>query len=269
MKVTVALLAALLATAASTSAQAQSPVEGSRRLVTTEYRWVGKLGFNGGFACAAWILQHGLAVTARHCFTHKGMSQADAARNLKALSLTFGTNDGLMTFGAPDITGIQFDSAPNDIVFVRYNADKTKGKVEFNHKIVLTPAPAGLPLFVVGFPAPGLRRTIAEGCRATGVIGTFPPKPRDIGYEGPLEETTCGAWYGVSGGAVFAIDNSGPKPVTLLYGVLAHTFAVKEDGSIDQSKVKNDELGPQSSGVFSPLRASRDLMSLVPKSLLH
>jgi hypothetical protein len=264
MKAIAAVLLATLVSLTGLTARAQSHVEGSRRLVTTEYRWVGKLSLNGSFACAAWLLKHGVAVTAKHCFTHKRMNQASVTRNLDGFQLSFGTANGMMHIGAPDISAVHFDTGANDIAFVTYKGSLTEGKVEFNHRIMLEPAPAGLPMFVIGFPAPGLRRTMAEGCRATGVIGTFPPKPKDIGYDGPLEETSCGAWYGVSGGAVFAIDNSGPKPVTLVYGVLAHTFAVNEDGSIDQSKVKNDELGPHSSGVFSPFRASQDLRLLIP-----
>lgn len=242
----------------SAMAQHRPGLEGQRRAASDEYPWIGKINQYNRMFCSAWILEHGLAVTAKHCFTHRGLNQRDVDQSLSSYSLLFGTNQQSVSVKSASIRHIQFDSGANDLVFIVYDPTQTMS-IPFQSQVVLDPVPANTPMKLGGFPSPKFRRVISEGCRTTGYRNDFPARPRDPGYEGIFEDTTCGAWYGASGGVLFDVDPSG---AVFLYGVVTHTFDVLSDGSLDPSKIQEDAFGSLATTMFSPLRDSHDLSQL-------
>ncbi len=230
-------------------------IEGSRVAASKDFIWVGKLMRRNSFFCAAWILDHGVAITAKHCFQHQSFDSVSAAKGVANFSLLFGTSENLVTIS--ELTEIQFDSGQNDIVIVKYKENFTSGKIPLPaHEIFRDTVPRDIALTVVGFPGPKFQRVATINCRTTGFRGSFAQTPFDAGYEGVFEDTTCGAWYGVSGGPVFHENADGS---IVLYGVLTHTFAVVNDGNLDSKYLIQDQFGSAAPGMFSAFGLSLDL----------
>ena len=87
-----------------------------------------------------------------------------------------------------------------------------------------------------------MRRLISENCETTGRTGYLPPMETDPGYSGLLYDTNCGAWFGNSGGPIYAVDDNG-QPTALL-GVVTHTFdLLLPSGNLDTAKEGSDAYG--------------------------
>lgn len=258
------IMAAISISCGLASAQTRPGTAGNRRDVGDDYPWVGQLSRFGQPSCSVWILRHGVAVTARHCFTHQNMDEAEANAEINYFRLRFGTSNKPVIVGGSQIRKIQFDSGSNDIVFFLYDAKATQ-TIPLKSHVVLDPLPADTKVNLLGYPNAGSKRVISENCRTTGYRGSFPPHEQDSGYEGVFEDTTCAGWFGVSGGVFFGIDTNGD---ILLYGVVTHTFDILADGSLDPEFIKQDQFGNYSTTMFSPLKDSRDLQDLMKEPLL-
>ncbi len=216
-----------------------------------QYRSVGVITKSGA-RCSGVILRHGVFATAKHCF-HKVLPEGDA---VQAWALYFPENGEISTstlvVSGEDIKQVIFDGDQNDIAYVIYTAEKTKGIVPIDTESILrAPPEAEVPLHLVGFPtlkSLSLIRLTSYICKTTGKTGLLPPKPHDeLGYDGLLYDTDCVAWFGNSGGPIFQVskvetDKVEASPVSVI-GVVSHTFDVTEEGDLISSLVKVDQYG--------------------------
>ena len=209
-----------------------------------------RTGFGGEIPlCTYSIVKHGLLLTAKHCFTHVGSPSNPA--QVKNLKVTF---PGLVSLSGGDLKDIVLDPGPNDLAYVTYEAARTAALISLPPMRIATALPSlDTPLLMPGFPnAPAALRKliVSQPCTLNGRHGTFPPKPKDAGYEGELWEMACPAWRGQSGSPLIEVVEEG----LVIHGVLTHTFQVKADGAIDPAVIQSDKVGsfvPLS--MFSPL----------------
>jgi hypothetical protein len=223
-----------------------------RTEVNGTYSFVG-YGVISGFSphCTYSIVRHGLLLTAKHCFKHRAASAAPILPS--QLSVLFPNN---IEISANSIQEIILDEGDNDIAWVTYDAQATIGRIDLPEIIFSDRLPEIDSKFdMPGSPVSGRQRTRdftkVVDCQLTGREGRFPPKPRDLGYEGLLIEMDCPAWYGQSGSPIL---NQGDGATIVLYGVLAHTFDVLADGSVDSNSIERDEIGNfVRRSIFSPI----------------
>lgn len=146
------------------------------------------------------------------------------------------------------IKSIILEDKASDIAYVLYDPKETLGaiNIEFTNFVKELPK-TGDPLVIVGFPAQediknGTLKVISESCQFTGTSGIVPPSPDSTQIDGTVYGTNCGGYWGVSGGPVFSVE-SATGLFTKLVGVVSHTFALLQDGSLDQTKIKLDKYG--------------------------
>ncbi len=233
-------------------------VEGSR-IATNALNWIGQLKGSGTIFCTAWIIKHGIAVTAKHCFSHQGLDVALANQYMTILSMDFTDQNNSVITVRPG--SIIFDEGNNDIAFLIYDKSLTETKITFEHELSLLPIGENSEVSIAGFPHPTFQKVISQKCRTTGVQKGFPPMEKDPGYIGIFEDTTCAGWFGVSGGPVFLFDPT--KNKTTLYGVVTHTFDVLANGEPDPQFFRVDQFGDHSTTMYSPLASSQNLLSLL------
>ena len=200
--------------------------------------------------CTYSIVRHGLLVTAKHCFEHR--AQSGRPIDLKTLSIHFQNEIPILP---ESILQLTLDAGDNDIAWVTYDPLATQNKIQLP-EIKISNEILTQDIFVEmpGSPAVENPRKYINvvSCRASGKIGTFPAKEFDPGYHGQLVETDCPAWYGQSGSPIYGREGS----VFVLFGVLAHTFDVLENGRLDPDKLRSDSFGPYiQMSMFSPMSA--------------
>ena len=229
--------------------------------ISNLYASVGEIQKNGRHLCSGVIVSHGLFATAKHCFRN----YAGSSENL-SYSIHFSTtgiiDDTGVTVDGVSISAITFDDATDDIAYIHYSREATERLIAIDCADVARTTPlAGQSVHLVGYPSPTgviMRRLVSKGCHMTGKTGTLPAMPQDPGYDGLLYDTDCRAWYGNSGGPVFAVDTSG-RPTSLL-GVVTHTFDVTANGSLDVTKEDKDGYGQHvTSTNISPFSLAKNL----------
>lgn len=175
--------------------------------------------------CTGFIYKPGLIITAKHCFTHSGVSELSF--NSKYLNVT--------NIEETNEFRLQFDSGDNDFAYLIYPENLTPFSRINSWAII---EPNNLELYSIGRNLEG--KLIHSGsCKFTGVNKYFPPLISDIGYDGLLSETTCPSWNGLSGSPVFMKD----KDETFFVGIVSHTFEVDEFGDILKANIKKDAFG--------------------------
>jgi V8-like Glu-specific endopeptidase len=254
-----------------------------RKNSAEQYLSVGVITLQSEIFCSMMVVRHGLLITAKHCFQHKGLSPENV--DLSTFSTVY-TKDGTIgirggvgtVLASPNLLTIQptkllFDSGDNDIAYLFYDAKETEGKIQLEDFEIATAndRPQGRNLKLVGFPAPRefpfeelMNRVVSIDCKETDKVGKIPPMEKEKGFDGLLIETTCAAWSGNSGGPVFALPVNKKDPKKLI-GVLTHTFYLKENGELDSNHLKSDSIGYYMDGNYSPLSSSRDLSRLLKK----
>lgn len=223
----------------------------SRMALEEGYGFVGAVTKYDGLRCSGVLLAHGLFVSAKHCFFPEEIT--DEEQKAVGFELLF---PALSKVSSSDkritVTGIEYDASQsdvNDIAYVFYDPSDTLGLVEpFQGAVNFEkPVVAGTPLSTVGFPVnpDGIQKIATFGCQRLERSGRLPPLGKDPGYDGVLYDTDCYAWWGNSGGGIFAVDKNDPEkssPVSL-EGVVTHTFEQLKSGDIDPKKIREDEFG--------------------------
>ena len=225
---------------------------------SNEFPFVGVITYGGSLRCTGTIIEHGLMVTAKHCF-----KTIPSASRLKTIDLGF-PYDGIFDSNDVKVTGndileLFHDGDGNDLAYIRYTASATEGKVPLPDFPVVKEVPSvGTDLVVVGFPSQAdrkFRKLITENCQVLDRSGFLGPKPRDEGYDGKLFDSDCGAWFGNSGGPFFTVsyDENGARVLEGFVGVVTHTFDVDSLGNIQKEFIINDSFGEYVRTVnFSP-----------------
>ena len=231
------LLAALLAVIQTASAEPKR-LDGN-----SHYTSVGLIAYNGAPTCSGTIIKHGVMLTAKHCFGGRPYNESSILSWSVHLPLPASAGQGSILIAGANLKKIILDSGDNDIAYILYDPKATQGVISvevksFSSKDDLKPNPAAK---VIGFPSQEMLysktpRVVAENCIFTGLFGKTP------GYQGALAGTNCGAYWGVSGGPVF-IEDLATHRFTKIVGVVAHTFAINKDGSIDTAKIQRDHFG--------------------------
>lgn len=216
-----------------------------RELAKQDFDFVGFGRMTDGAPhCTYTIVEHGLLITAKHCFAHGGVPEYNQ------LEILFPRGKKI---GAGSVTNISLDPGANDIAWVAYDPRATQGTIALPKISYSSALPArDTNLVMPGSPADQSPRQFLQvsDCTPTGRQGYFPPKPADQGYEGLLIEIDCPAYYGQSGSLVF--EPRGDQ--LIIHGVLSHTFDVLEDGSVDPSKIEQDAFGHfVRNAIFSPI----------------
>lgn len=242
-------LVLLLASACNPSAGSDASLL-ERTAAGSLYKSVGMIMVNGKQSCSGAILVHGVFATAKHCF--------ETSRPAPASIALYFPQDGRVSEGAKLVAEGQVqdifddtkldpeDTAGNDLSYIVYDPSLTRAIAIDAPTIQRAPPENGQKLHVVGYPASEsgqLQRIISHDCQFNGV-SNYAPKPGAPGYDGTyydglLWESTCEAWFGNSGGPIYAVDDAG-KP-TALVGVVTHTFKVDQSGKV--LDVKRDEFG--------------------------
>ena len=230
---------------------------------------VGLMRYKGDISCAAFVIRHGVAVTAKHCFDHFHINEDNFDPNL--LSISFPKVGGNVDFNnikveKQNVYKLILDRGENDIAFILYNRNVTKNEFSVSEFKVndYSEIESGVEVFRAGFPMGHntvFDKVITSGCIFTGESGHFDAMVMDQGYEGLLFDTNCPAWFGDSGGPVFSKgeDEQG-NPITIIHGVLSHTFEVNFLGEIEESSILEDEIGKYvRTSMFSPFFYSSDL----------
>ena len=226
--------------------------------VSNEFPFVGVITYAGALRCTGTLIEHGLFVTAKHCF-----KSIPSAANLKKISLGFpsdGIQDGNdIQVSGDKITELFHDGPGNDLAYIRYDSSQTEGKVPLpNFPIVREVPEVGTQLVVVGFPSQSdkkLRKVVTSNCQVLDRSGILGPKPRDAGYDGMLFDSDCGAWFGNSGGPFFtvSVNEEGTRTIESFVGVVTHTFDVDALGTILPEFTLEDSFGSYVRTVnFSP-----------------
>jgi V8-like Glu-specific endopeptidase len=230
-----------------------------QRFVDKEYNWIGKLNINGRPECTTWILKHGIAVTAKHCFLHKDLNEFFANEYVSFFSIEF-TDKDEQVINVP-LTSIKFDEGNNDIVYLIYEEKATNDKIKFNHTFSTDNTNPNTEVNLAGYTENSSDRIISTNCFTTGFQKDFPATKMDPGYLGVFENTNCRSWYGVSGGPVFSEDPATKS--TIIYGVVTHTFDTLESGEPNPLLITVDEFGESLSTMFSSFHTSLDLQNML------
>jgi len=224
----------------------------NREIIKELYPFVGKLNYQG-VSCSAFIIKHGVLVTAKHCFSHHDFFPED----FKSTDLKVSFSNFVLE--GQEGSELVFDRGENDLSYIIYNPNLTQDKIDLTKIEPSLDVDDNTSLFRVGFPGVGDfidEKVLTYDCNYLGDKEFFPPKILDPGYEGILLDTTCQAWHGDSGGPV--IRKSGKKLQIL--GVLSHTFEVDYAGRIKEESMGEDHIGPYvKTSMFSPFSETVDL----------
>lgn len=224
----------------------------NREIVKERFSFVGKLNYLG-VKCSAFIIKHGVLVSAKHCFSHFDIYPEEFEANKLRIQL-----------GATVITGDQvqelvFDRGENDLAYIIYDPEVTQDSIDITLVNPSLEIESDLDIFRIGFPGIGKyenEMVLTGDCKYLGEKDYFPPKITDPGYEGILLDTTCFAWHGDSGGPVMREHNGKLN----ILGVLSHTFEVDFAGRIKEESLGEDSIGPYvKTSMFSPLSEASDL----------
>jgi S1-C subfamily serine protease len=222
----------------------------------SRYPSVGVILKNGRQSCTGTMVDHGLIITAKHCF--------DFPVDKASVSVLFSESDLLdpassVKINNRDVVDVVADDDSNDIAYVLYRPEATRqaGFLEAMNPESKIKADAGLSALSIGFPdarnlgiGDRYRRVASENCQTTDQQGTVQ------GYDGTLLGTTCEGWFGNSGGPVFAMVH--PRSGYQWVGVLTHTFESIDDPS-NTSALKNDRFGSWASINYSPFYLAKQL----------
>ena len=226
--------------------------------VNNEFPFVGVVTYAGALRCSGTLIEHGLFVTAKHCF-----KSIPSAADLRKIGLGF-PFDGMLDGNDIQVDGegiaeLFHDGPGNDLAYIRYDSSLTDGKVALpSFPIVKVVPEVGTQLVVVGFPSQSdrkLRKVVTSNCQVLNRSGILGPKPRDEGYDGKLFDSDCGAWFGNSGGPFFTVSSNedGTRTLESFVGVVTHTFDVDLLGSILPEFTLKDSFGSYVRTVnFSP-----------------
>ncbi|MFZ8934340.1 MAG: trypsin-like peptidase domain-containing protein [Bacteriovoracaceae bacterium] len=231
--------------------------------------FVGLMRYKGDISCAVFVVKHGVAVTAKHCFEHYGINEDNF--EAKELSMSFPKAGGNVDFlntlvEGDDVHRLILDRGQNDIAYIIYKRETTLEEFKLNEFKVNDYAEIeeGTEVFRAGFPMGHntvFDKVITSGCTFTGDTGHFDSMVMDKGYEGLLFDTNCPAWFGDSGGPVFSTgtDENGQN-IVIIHGVLSHTFEVNFLGEIEESSIHEDDIGKYvRTSMFSPFFLASDL----------
>jgi V8-like Glu-specific endopeptidase len=222
----------------------------------SRYTSVGVILKNGRQSCTGTFVDHGLMITAKHCF--------DFPVDKASVSVIFSEND-LTDSGASnkisnrDVVDVIADDDSNDIAYILYRPEVTRqaGFLEPMNPESKHKPDAGLAALSVGFPdarnlgiGDRYRRVVSENCQTTDQQGNVQ------GYDGALLGTTCEGWFGNSGGPVFVMFH--PRAGYEWIGVLTHTFENIDDTS-NLSALKDDRFGRWASINYSPFYLAKQL----------
>lgn len=239
-----------------------------REINNDRFPQVGFLNY-GEVSCASFILKHGVIATAKHCFTHHDIDELNF--DPKKVKIRFAKKGGNididpLTLEGEDILKLIMDRGSNDIAYIIYKREKTEeimdlSSFEINDNKDMED---GMEVFRAGFPM-GFNhvfdKVITSGCSFSGKTDFFQPTITDPGYEGMLFDTDCPAWYGDSGGPVFSSrmgDNG--EEITIIHGVLSHTFDVDFAGNIREDAMDSDLIGEfVKTSMFTPFNLASDL----------
>ena len=247
----------------------QEAVSATRVRDNDQFPSVGLIKYQGSISCAAFIIRHGVLATAKHCFTHHDITSENF--DTTKVRILLPKKGGNVDFQNLELTGedvykLVLDSGSNDIAYILYNRKKTLDEVDLV-KFQLNDqndVEDGTELFRAGFPQGTdtvFDKVITSGCSFAGNTGFFEATITDPGYEGMLFDTDCPAWFGDSGGPVFSAgkDVEG-NDVTIIHGVLSHTFEVDFAGDIMEAAILRDDIGEYvRTSMFSPFSLTKDL----------
>ncbi len=238
-------------------------IESQNRNLTENFEFVGRMLFQSQPLCTIFILNHGQALTAKHCFRQMVQGQ-------KLLTL-IGPNYVTLEFYSQDkaepisITGTQIKSiseisGSNDWALILYEPSLTLGKIKIP-KFDLTSKnfqQPGQKVFSVGYSLPQKARetsrlfSYGETTGRSGEISSLLPH-----YLGQLYESTLPGWYLASGSPIFEATGDlkalAPDQTLKLVGILSHTFDLTEKGEVDLSAIRTDFWGPWTKTNFSAL----------------
>ena len=224
----------------------------NREIVKEEFPFVGTLP-SLGIKCSAFILKHGVLISAKHCFSHFDIYP----ENFESSNLKVSFNLGSTVLA--EFSEVVFDRGENDLAYIIYNPELTNGSIDLSGIDPRWKIDKELDIFRIGFPGEGIyenEKVLTGGCKYLGDKDFFPPKITDPGYEGVLFNTTCKAWHGDSGGPVMREF----KGKLHILGVLSHTFEIDYAGRIKDEAMGDDFIGPfVKTSMFSPLSEAVDL----------
>ncbi len=230
----------------------------NREVGNSTLEFVGQLNM-GNRKCSGFIIKHGLLVTAKHCFSHIGVTPENFSP--KRISIIFPQADFKVMINSVD--KLIFDSGENDIAYLTYEPSQTINKIELGTFEVARDVDLTLDIFRAGFSGEEIfsgDRILSKGCKFTQKTGEFPPMVTDPGYEGMLYDTECPAWFGDSGGPVIAFHEG----KYLLIGVLSHTFEVDFAGEILPESIEHDQFGRYvKTSIISPFSEALDIWDLM------
>jgi hypothetical protein len=124
---------------------------------------------------------------------------------------------------------------------------------------------------ISGFPAeesdaPQFPRVVSENCLFTGKKGILPPVGSTPGYDGLLYETSCEAWWGMSGGPVMIEDHANQS--LSIIGVVTHTFHIDDNGEPDPNYILQDRFGNYIKDVaISPMIQTQQLQQVLSSNV--
>jgi hypothetical protein len=263
------------------------PPTESVRTITKSYEFVGRMFLESQPTCTVFLIAHGKAVTAKHCFKQIFKNSASLPQMKNSFSPLFKetriSDETKITHPAyislefysqkfPDpilITGLQIesfyaDSGQNDWAYIDYDPKVTEGllkipKIELS---TLKETKADDSIYSVGYFLPQKVQTqnrfISRGV-TTGLTGSLEKILPE--YEGILQDSTLPGWYLASGSPIFRgqpdQNDDQNSPIELL-GILSHTFEVLEDGSLDNTLLKKDFWGNWTKANFSLVPSNKE-----------
>jgi hypothetical protein len=238
-----------------------------REINNDRFPQVGFLNY-GEISCASFILKHGVIATAKHCFTHHDIDELNFDPNkVKIRFAKKGGNIDMdpLTLQGEDVLKLIMDRGSNDIAYIIYKREKTEEIMDLSSFEINSSSDVedGLEIFRAGFPM-GFNhvfdKVITSGCSFSGKTDFFQPTITDPGYEGMLFDTDCPAWYGDSGGPVFSTRVDDGNEITIIHGVLSHTFDVDFAGNIREDAKGSDLIGEfVKTSMFTPFNLASDL----------
>ena len=216
--------------------------------------------YNGALRCTGTILEHGVILTARHCFDN-GLE-----RNIELIGIEI---EGIRSETKLTITGISsliFDSGNNDFAWLTYSKERTSSLKELQ-KVTLDRENIpveGEQLSLIGYPVTGsgkLVKLVTMPCIRLKRQGQILPLPQDPGYLGTFYDTNCMAWRGNSGGPLFSMKTGASGlEMNKLVGIVTHTFDLSARGAILETALSKDEFGTYVKTVnFSSITAAKDI----------
>ena len=237
-----------------------SAVPSPKRVMVSDKPEVVLIQYAGSLRCTGTILDHGVILTARHCFDN-GLEKDVTKITAKAESVPDHLN-----LTITQMLALSFDSGNNDFAWLTYPREQTSSltvlkRVDLDR---LRVPKEGEQISLVGYPVTSsgdLLKLMTSPCLRLKRQGEILPLPEDPGYLGTLYDTNCIAWRGNSGGPLFSMKTSA-NGLTFdkLVGVVTHTFDLSDRGSILGSALGKDEFGTYVKTVnFSSITAAKDV----------